>query len=165
MRAYSLGFFGLVALTIGACSGKAVVDGPMITSSGSGGSTSSGTTSTTSSGTGSTSTSTTGTGGAPVTCELLEAELEDRWLAARECDPTIYMAQCTGELMVYDQCGCEWAANVNAPEKAAAALVAYDDWVDLGCGPWDCAYCPMPLPASCEAGPSGNTGICVPLAN
>ncbi len=164
MRACGLGLFGLLVVTIGACGGKAVVDGPSGTASGSGGHTSSGTTSTTSSGTTST-TSTSGTGGSGVTCDSLEAELEVAWLAARECDPFIYMDQCTGELMVYDQCGCEWAANVNTPESAAAAMVAYDAWVDHGCGPWDCAWCPAPIPAICEQGADGNTGICVPLAN
>lgn len=142
------------------------MDEPSTSSSGSGGgtSTSSGTTSTTSSGTTSTTT-TSGTGGSGVTCDSLEAELEEAWLAARVCDPTIYLAQCTGELMVYDQCGCEWAANIEFPELAAAAMAAYDAWVDHGCGPWDCAWCPEPVPAICEEGSDGANGICVPAAN
>ncbi len=152
------------AAIIVACSGKAVVDEPRSSSSGTGGSTStsSGTTSTTSSGT---TTTTSGTGGSEVTCDSLEAQLEQAWLAALVCDPTIYLEQCTGELIIYDQCGCEWAANVQHPELAAEAMAAYDAWVDYGCGPWDCAWCPVPIPAVCEEGPNGTDGSCVPLAN
>jgi hypothetical protein len=165
MAGRALGWVGFSVAIIAACSGKAVVDPPSSTSSGSGGatSTSSGTTSTTSSGT-TTSTTSSGTGGTAPTCSSLEADLEDAWIAARRCNPSIDVDQCVGE-MVYDTCGCEWVSNAMFPELAAFAVEAYDVWVDHGCGPYDCAWCPPPMPAICEPDSGGNTGICVPLAN
>jgi len=100
-----------------------------------------------------------------MTCDALEAALVDAWQAALVCDPTIDVEQCTGDLIIYDQCGCEWAANAFEPELATAALAAYDEWVDFGCGPWDCAWCPTPVPAYCEMGSDGVTGSCTPLTN
>lgn len=175
---------GCVALALASCGGKAVVDGTPGTGGEGGTATASPTTSgtttwtTTGTGTGTTSGTMTGTTGGTTTgttpgtptggsCEALGAELQTRLAAALACNPTLSVEQCTGEAVVYDTCGCSLAANALYPELTDAALWAYQVWVDAGCGPWDCYWCPPgpPAPFYCEGDPSGQNGMCVSAVN
>lgn len=129
--------FGLAA----ACGGKAVVDPETRTSTGGSGAATT-TSSTSSSGT-TTSSGTAGAGGS-ASCELLQDLLEEAIATAQWCDPLINELQCTGQTVIMDPCGCEVVANDATSDAAAGALAAYDEWVALGCGPFDCMTCPPP---------------------
>ena len=149
----------VLAVAAGGCGGKAVVDGT--SSGGAAGAAGSGTTSSTT-----TSPGSGGSGGTANRCATLETALEQALAEALACSPMLSVEQCTGELIVLDTCGCELAANVFRSAEVGAAEEAYSEWVNAGCGPYDCTYCPPTLPAYCEpTSPSGETGLCVPLAN
>lgn len=150
-----------VALGSGACGGTAVVDTPG--SGGAGGKGGAGATTTTAS----SSTSASGVAGgggsggaAADPCPALLASFEQALAAARACDPFINMIQCTGDAVVLDQCGCKLVANEHKPEAVAAALAAFDAWVNAGCGPYDCMDCPPWGMPACIVGPDGQTGVC-----
>ncbi len=130
-----LAFLVLAGAALGwSCGGKAVFDGVAPGSGGGGGATTS------------SSTTSTGSGGqgASSTCEALGQDLSEAIDAAQACDPTIYLAQCTGTAVVLDSCACSIVANENYPELVQAALTAYDAWASAGCGPIPCATCPPP---------------------
>jgi hypothetical protein len=168
MRAFSSSMLVVLAMAVLHCGGKAVVD-PASSggSGGAGGIAGHGGTSTSSTSGTSTSTSsgTSATGGTADVCTLLKEDLDQKVLAARSCDPTIYLEQCNGEAMIYDDCGCDTVANEHNPEAVKAALEAFAAWVDAGCGPYDCQWCPPAVPALCEATPDGKTGYCVSQVN
>jgi hypothetical protein len=146
----------LVGLLDAACGGKAVLDGTA--SGGSGGGGASGTTTTTTT-TFTTTTSITTTD----VCEVLGADLAAKLELAMACNPQISVEQCTGEIVIWDQCGCSVAPNVLTPELAQAALDAYNVWVAAGCGPFDCAWCPPgpeTAPWYCGPGEGLDEGLC-----
>ena len=157
----------LILLCVGACGGKAVVDSTTSSGSGGEGGTHPSTTSSTPTGSTTSSTPTGSTTSTSDPCDALQADLEAKLQQALACNPMLSVEQCTGELVVYDTCGCVLAANALAPNLAQAANLAYQAWVAAGCGPWDCAWCPPepPSPWFCSADPSGQTGQCEPLAN
>jgi hypothetical protein len=120
------------ATLVWSCGGKAVIDPGGSAHGGSGG----------------TATTTTNTGsggeGASATCDVLSQDLTQAIAAAQACDPTIYLAQCTGSAVVADSCACPIVANENYPELVQDALDAYNAWAGAGCGPIPCATCPPP---------------------
>ena len=118
------------ATFVWSCGGKAVIDPGGSAQGGTGGST--------------TSTTNTGSGGegASPTCSVLTQEMSEAIESALACDPTIYLAQCTGTATVLDACACEVVANENYPELIQAALDAYNAWAGAGCGPIPCYTCP-----------------------
>jgi hypothetical protein len=154
-----------------ACSGEAVVDDggggsggttPTTTSTSSGTtSTTSGTTSSTTSGTTSTSTSS-GSGG----CGPLTAEYEETLAVARACnacsdgpDPCEYLS---GPQLT-DPCGCPVSVNATDPDAVQAALTAYQQWVDAGCGPYPCGQpCAISNDPTCQSTGGSCDGQCAP---
>jgi len=147
-------------VVVAACGGKAVMDG----TNGVGGSAGSGGTTTTSSHT--TSTSTThstgmaGSGAPGDPCVEAQDLVTENNLAALACDPTIFIAQCTGSAIIRDLCGCQVIANENNPTAVQAAHDAYASWIGIGCGPMTCDVCPVFSPSSCVADSTGTTGSC-----
>lgn len=133
---------GVAVGLVGACSGKAIVDGQG--STGAGGSTTTATTTISTSATTTATTTPAGIGGSVDPCTALGEALIDALAVAQYCNPALSVPQCSGQNVVFDQCGCEVAANDGLPDEGQLALEAYDAWVDAGCGPWDCTMCPLP---------------------
>jgi len=127
-----------VGAIVGACGGKAVVDGS-VSEGGAGGSTGSTTSHST---TTSSSLTGTGAGGSGGPCASLGEELRMLVEEAQRCDAMINALQCTGNTVVYDACGCTLVANDYASDIAASAVAVYQQWTGLGCGPYDCEHCP-----------------------
>ena len=153
LRVRTLGTLG--GLFLLACGGKAFVDGGVGAggSAGAGGTTSSHTTSTHSTGSA-------GSGAPGDPCLEAQDWLGIKIVAALACDPTIYLAQCTGTATVYDYCGCELVANENNATAVQDAIDAYKAMVQMGCAPTTCAPCPGIINATCVPTGAGNTGTC-----
>lgn len=154
------GFFIVVTSSValaGACGGKVtfVEDG---SSEGGAGSTSSTKSTTTKSATTGVNTGVTTGGG---DCNSLLAALNAANAAAQECNPAISSPQCDGTAIVNDTCGCpSILANEKQPETVKAALVAYNAWVDAGCGPFECGGgCFKAVSGFCSP-TNGNKGMC-----
>jgi len=70
------------------------------------------------------------------------------------------MLQCTGDTVAYDSCGCTIVVADQHQAEAAAAVEAYQAWVQAGCGPVPCYTCPPapPAPWYCDSA----TSMCQP---
>lgn len=147
--------FSALAL-LGACGGKVtfVEDGG---SEGGAGSSSSKSTTTKSATTSVNTAASTGGG----SCTDLLAALNAANAAAQECDPAISSPQCNGFAVLNDTCGCpSILANEKAPEKVKAAQLAYDAWINAGCGPFECGGgCFKAVGGFCSP-TNGNKGMC-----
>ncbi len=143
--------FATALIVIAGCGAKVVLE-----EEGSGGSGGSSETSSASSAkTGSTKST-----GTAASCADLEQSFLDAVAAAAACSPTMSSLQCT--TIVDDTCGCPTIAlNTKLRPLVNEAKLAYDAWVDEGCGPIPCTQC---IPAGigyCQPSPDGGTGTCV----
>ncbi len=95
-------------------------------------------------------------------CHALQQALVVAFEAAVLCDPSSTAPQCTGAVLMRNQCGCEWAANDQAPAESAAAQAAWNDLVGAGClPPPGCGPCAVVLPSfRCAPLPMGTQGTC-----
>lgn len=143
---------GLVAGIAGACSmasscgGDAVVEG-----GGNGGTVATGSSSTAGSA---------GQGGA-ADCDVLIDELAAAFEAAVLCDPSMSVPQCSGQSIIKNRCGCDWAGNDLATAEVADAQAA---WAAVQAADCD-ATCPGPCPGqgahwACIHLPIGTDGTC-----
>ena len=144
-----------------ACGGKAVFDGPGPGAGGAGGgggtTTTTHTTTTTTSVTTSTSLTNTTTD-----CPTLTAELSALITQATTCNACMDYDSCINGPKIHDTCGCQVGASEMAADAAAQAEALYQQWVALGCGPWECDTPCMPNGATyyCTGVGSGCDGRC-----
>jgi hypothetical protein len=126
----------LVPLATASCGGKVIFDG------GSGGATVGSVTST---GTTKPTSATVGSTGSSVDCQSLKTAMQNAIAAAAVCSPQSQMIQCSGAVVVNDQCGCpNIILNETQPAKVTAAKNAYAAWTKAGCGPQACGALCMP---------------------
>lgn len=148
-RALALGLsagVGAVFVMASSCGGDAVVDG-----GGNGGMSAT---------SGSSTTGSAGQGG-DADCDVLFDELADAFEAAVLCDPSMSVPQCSGQAIIKNRCGCDWAGNDLATAEVAAAQVAWAAVQDADCD----APCPGPCPDqgahwACTHLPIGTDGTC-----
>jgi hypothetical protein len=76
-----------------------------------------------------------GTGGGPSVpdCQELGMRRHTTMLEAQKCFPEEDVIQCTGEVVVADECGCNVPLNDFLPDAVAAAKEAACGFHDAGC--------------------------------
>lgn len=97
-------------------------------------------------------------------CDQLEKELVLAIEAARFCSPLDPNIQCDGTVTLLDTCGCpSFVANEDLVEEVQTAKLAYETWVDAGCGPYPCESCTPAMGGFCESLDGGASGQCQAL--
>jgi hypothetical protein len=143
----------LAGLGASACGGNVVVD-LAATKGGTGGA--AGTTSSSNIAASSTST------GGPVECSGTYGHLDTDIDAATLCNPTLDKIQCSGAVMLTDECGCPRIANETLPQAVAAAQGTFMLCVMEGC----CGPGAHPnTPPSCLPCLVATMGFCDPMTN
>lgn len=130
---------GAITSMLAACGGKVVVDAEGATGAGGDSTTTATTMSTSIVGPGAGGFG--GSGGAGG-CSGLEDDVANKIAAAQACSPVLAVIQCSGAVTTVDLCGCTVVANDTKAEEAKIAFLAFEDWVSVGCGPYDCESCP-----------------------
>jgi len=140
-----------IASMLSACGGKVVVDAAGVLGGGGGAGGDGSVTSTAFVGAGGSgglgSTGGAGGIGGAGGCDGLQADLVAKVAAAQACNPVLSVPQCNGGVTALDLCGCLIVANDSSAMEAKIAMLAFNAWVNAGCGPYDCESCP-PGPGS-----------------
>lgn len=97
--------------------------------------------------------------GTAASCTDLEQSFQNAVADAAACSPAKSSLQCT--TIINDTCGCPTiAVNTKLGPLVNDAKLAYDAWVEAGCGPIPCTQC---IPADigyCEPTPDGESWAC-----
>lgn len=97
-------------------------------------------------------------------CQALTSELQGLIGEATWCNACEDSDSCINGPKIHDLCGCPIGASQAASNVAAQAEAVYQQWVSLGCGPYDCDQpCFSPdTPYYCFSNGGGCGGSCQP---